>query len=95
MDLNAFAPPENLPFSEHVARIVSGELDARFWPTTERKMRQSSARRAHAPELFVNALAAKEHLPFAEFAAERQPVNESPQFAAERSPGKWTQQLKS
>src|SRR6266545_4654598 len=80
-----FSPPENLPFGEHVARVVSGELDRVLGPRANDAIRQSSTRRAHAPELFVNALAAEQHLPSAQLAAERQTVNQPPQRGAERA----------
>src|SRR5215469_6406877 len=74
----AFSLPENLPFGEHVARVITAQLHRAFYPRQYKPMGQATARRANGPKLFIGAFAVEEHLPFAKLTPEGKPVNRPP-----------------
>jgi hypothetical protein len=63
--LQPFAAPEDLPFGEHYARVVSGLFERLTRPIADGRERDHSPRRTHGPELFIEALAREQRLPLA------------------------------
>src|SRR5882672_395444 len=63
--LQPLATPEDLPFGEHYARVVSGPFERLERPIANSRARNHPPRRAHVPELFIEALAGEQRLPLA------------------------------